>query len=269
MTALLQDFVIYAGNDDQPVFAVQDQTGAAINISGVTEIVWTTQRDLQSSIVLTKKKSLGAITFVTDGTDGKFQVALSKTDTAALTGFYLHTAAITDGSGNVTTVTLGRLQVGTMPLWSYSGDPTTSNKDAIRFLIGDTIYSDPQLQDPEINFAYTTRGNIWGAAAMLCRALAAQLSRQADVVDQNLRNAYSQRARAYMIRASDYEVQAAIRSGAMPYAGGISIADKQQQEQDTDRVAPQFQLGMDDNFLPVGPAGNESLTGGDTSDEDV
>ena len=47
--------------------------------------------------------------------------------------------------------------------------------------------------------------------------------------------------------------------GALPgYAGGISIADKQQEELDTDRVPPQFNIGMDDNYYPIAPAGNES-----------
>jgi hypothetical protein len=44
----------------------------------------------------------------------------------------------------------------------------------------------------------------------------------------------------------------------MPYAGGISIADKQMQELDADRVPPGFQIGMDQNELPVAAAGNES-----------
>lgn len=45
----------------------------------------------------------------------------------------------------------------------------------------------------------------------------------------------------------------------MPYAGGISVMDKEMQEQDTDRVQPQFNIGLDDNLnMPFGPAGNQT-----------
>lgn len=36
--------------------------------------------------------------------------------------------------------------------WTYSGDPKSSDKDMYRFLIGDTIATEPVLQDAEIEF---------------------------------------------------------------------------------------------------------------------
>jgi hypothetical protein len=36
--------------------------------------------------------------------------------------------------------------------WSYSGDPASSDRDAIRFYIGDTDSSLPLLQDEDIDF---------------------------------------------------------------------------------------------------------------------
>ena len=36
--------------------------------------------------------------------------------------------------------------------WSYSGNPSTSELDAFRFLLKDTIEDDPILQDEEIKF---------------------------------------------------------------------------------------------------------------------
>jgi hypothetical protein len=36
--------------------------------------------------------------------------------------------------------------------WSYSGNPASSDKDKYRFSIGDTIQSEPVLQDEEIDF---------------------------------------------------------------------------------------------------------------------
>lgn len=142
--------------------------------------------------------------------------------------------------------------------WTYSPSTmATSPMMQVRYLVGDTVSTDHQVQDEEINFALTQRPSIYGAAAMVCRSLAARLSREADTVDKDLRTTLSARATAYSRRASDYENQARSRGGAMPYAGGISIADKVGNELDTDRVQPAFTIDMDDNYLPVAPVGNE------------
>ncbi len=57
--------------------------------------------------------------------------------------------------------------------------------------------------------------------------------------------------------AANFENMSRSRGGAQPYAGGISISDKILNELDTDRVQPAFTIDMDDNYLPVGPVGNE------------
>lgn len=40
--------------------------------------------------------------------------------------------------------------------WTYSGDPSSNEVDKYRFLIGDTISSEPVLQDGEIQFVLDT-----------------------------------------------------------------------------------------------------------------
>jgi hypothetical protein len=40
--------------------------------------------------------------------------------------------------------------------WTYSGDPSSSEKDLYRFYIGDTMEDDPILQDGEVNFVVST-----------------------------------------------------------------------------------------------------------------
>lgn len=127
-----------------------------------------------------------------------------------------------------------------------------------RFLIGDTIENDPQLQDEEIDFTIATRGSIWGAAAMACRSIATLKSRLSDTVTGELRTMYSSQAKAYNARAAQYEDMAAIRSGALPIVGGVSITEKVNQETDPDRVSPNFNNQMQDNLnYPLPPAGNE------------
>ena len=140
--------------------------------------------------------------------------------------------------------------------WSYNlADLSSSQKDQVRFIIGDTLATAQQVQDEEINFAISQRANIWGAAAECARSLAARFAREADSVQGDLHTLYSSKSKAYRAMALEFENKSATNGAGLPYAGGISIVDKQEQEQDGDRVPPQFQLGQDDNYIPVSPAG--------------
>jgi hypothetical protein len=143
--------------------------------------------------------------------------------------------------------------------WSY--DPTElvgtapANKlNQVRRLIGDTLTNDQQIYDEEITFAITQRASVYGAAADCCRYIAAQFSRKVDTVQGDLRTLYSTQAKAYSMRADELERSAL--AGATPYAGAMTNADKESQVEDCTRVSPQFNIGMDDNYLPVGAAGN-------------
>jgi hypothetical protein len=146
--------------------------------------------------------------------------------------------------------------------WSYTvSDLTTSSKDQVRFLIGDTIANDPQLQDEEINFALTIRGSVYGTAAQCCLSISAQLSRKADTTTGELRTLYSSQAKAYQARAAAYEVKSSELGGALPLVGGISYTDKENAVLDQDRVAPEFVRNITDNTnQPIAPAGNETDT---------
>jgi len=142
--------------------------------------------------------------------------------------------------------------------WTYSvSDLATSQKDQVRLAIGDTLSTDPQLQDEEIAFYVSKRGTIEGAAAECCRTLATQYARSVDTAAGDTKDAFSQMSKAYALKATAFEQLAALGGSGTSYAGGISVADKQRQEQDSDRVPPQFNIGMEDDRLPVDSAGNE------------
>ena len=144
--------------------------------------------------------------------------------------------------------------------WTYNAaEIAGSQVFQVRFLLGDTNQNDQQLQDEEITFAISTRGSIFGAAAMGALSIASSFSRKADTTTGELRTLYSSQARAYAARAETYEQQATERSGGLPYCGGISIADKRNREADEDRVPPNFNRGLtDNNNQPVSPVGNET-----------
>jgi hypothetical protein len=162
------------------------------------------------------------------------------------------------------------MRVALEPVWTYDATQLlTTPLYQVRRLIGDVITTDQQLGDAEILFALANRPSIYGAGADCCRDIAAQYSRKVDVITAgaggSLKTNYSAQSKAYLDMAIRLDTMAITRSGTVPYAGGISIADKQVNEQDTDRVAPQFNIGMEDNQIFGGPIGNELA---DASSED-
>lgn len=82
--------------------------------------------------------------------------------------------------------------------WSYSGDPSDSDKDAVRFLIQDTDTDDQLLSDEEIAYTLTTAGSLYQAAHDCAYSIASKFARLAtskSVGDLSL--SYSDRANAY------------------------------------------------------------------------
>lgn len=143
--------------------------------------------------------------------------------------------------------------------WTYY--PTklaTSPKDQVRLLIGDTVSTDPQMQDEEINFYLTQRSSVWGAAAECCMTLATKFARSVDQAVGTAKISFSQMAQAYVRRAALFNAKAAMMGTGLPYAGGLSATDMMNALANDDRVAPNFTVGAFDNFLPVGPIGVET-----------
>lgn len=135
---------------------------------------------------------------------------------------------------------------------TYSGDPTDSSKDAVRFLIGDTSATF-EITDEEIAYILTLYPTPLGAAAACCRALASRFAKMVDKEVGDLKIKYSQRQKAFLDLAGQLEQQSGL-TGLMPYAGGISVADKETVEADSDRPKPSFRSGQFDHRdgLPQG-----------------
>lgn len=258
MAAVNQDFVTFQGDTVQPIFTVQN-AGVAVDISGASEILWMALRNLSSTAAVIKRKSTGGISFTNTGSDGKFTLSLSSTDTAALDDWYIHTATVTDAAGNVTTCTVGRMQVGLPPNWTWS--PSQVGLDdlyTVRSLIGDTRQADQLLSDQQIRWARSIYSNVWLAGAECCRMIAANFAVQVDTVQGELKTNYSMRRRAFQSLGIDLEQRGMARGGATAYMGGVSISDKFSVASDADRVQPQFVLGQWDNLLPEAPVGHQT-----------
>lgn len=121
--------------------------------------------------------------------------------------------------------------------FTYNGDPTASDTAAVRFAIGDTDVSDQLMTDEEIAYLLTD-STVTAASIAACEALAAKFARQVDRSVGNLSLSSSQRAKQFTELAATLRK----RTGylARPYAGGISVADKETRDLDADRVKPVF-----------------------------
>lgn len=126
-----------------------------------------------------------------------------------------------------------------MPTWSYSGDPSNSDLDHVRFLIGDTDANDQKLQDAEIQFAIDSTATSEAAAANCARAIAGRFASQVDERFETISYRFSQASKGYYDLAARLDQQAKRKSGmGPPLAGGISVNDMAVADNDQDRVRP-------------------------------
>lgn len=134
-----------------------------------------------------------------------------------------------------------------MDVWNYSGDPDSSAKDQVRFLIGDTDSKDKLLNDAEIRYLLKLYNQFpMNAAIRACEVIIAKFSRLADETVGQVRITFSQKAKAYATLRAQLQERLAIE-GATPFAGGISKTQKQSNEYDEDRVRPDFSKHMMEN----------------------
>ena len=120
--------------------------------------------------------------------------------------------------------------------FSYSGDPSASDEDSVRFLLQDTVDTGHFLEDKEITWLLTQEMNVYTAAA-----------RGADMISGRSHNVKTKKvgdlsiafgsetwkALAEWLRGRGYGYR-------IPTAGGIGRADKRTLTEDSDWVVPDF-----------------------------
>ena len=99
-----------------------------------------------------------------------------------------------------------------------SGDAATVRISKVRLLVPDNVEATAALQDDEITYFLTERGNvIRAAAADCCMWLARKYAQQASFAADGLRVEYGQRAQNYAERAKD------LRSGLDGGMGSVTM----------------------------------------------
>lgn len=120
---------------------------------------------------------------------------------------------------------------------------TIGQRYQIRFFIQDTNTNRQLVQDSEIDWMQTQEANVYMAAAACCDMLIAKAGAVKSKTIGDLSITYD--PHFYVM------LGAQLRSRGMtyqiPYAGGISIADKVAVQDDSDWVTPAISRGLDDN----------------------
>ncbi|NBO55357.1 MAG: hypothetical protein EBU84_12380 [Actinobacteria bacterium] len=130
--------------------------------------------------------------------------------------------------------------------WSYSGDPTTSTRDAVRFLIGDTDTNDQLISNEEINYFVTEFGNARRSASEAARAVAAKFARLMNRSIGGLSADFSAKYRQYLELADNLLSKEEMAPVSL-YISGYSRSAKEAVELDTDREPTFSRKGIMDN----------------------
>lgn len=109
--------------------------------------------------------------------------------------------------------------------WTYSGDPSQSDLDMVRWLVGDTDKTDQLALDEEIDAALDRYGSPDRAAAHIARGIAAKFARLFDKAAGDVRKSLSQKAENYKNLADELDASAS--------AAAASISRKTEQQSTT------------------------------------
>lgn len=121
--------------------------------------------------------------------------------------------------------------------WTYA-DILDSDKDKIRFLVGDTDGADQQISDEGIiNMQTLVGGDVFTVAASICDGLAGKYARLRDVSIDSLRVNYGNQSQSYSKLAIRLRGQAGSSATiGTPTVTGVSLGEMAAVNSDNDRV---------------------------------
>ena len=131
--------------------------------------------------------------------------------------------------------------------FSYSGDPSASSLDEVRFLIQDTDRDDFEISDDEIAYLIAKWGDAQAAAIASANILVARFAALEDKSVGDLSISFSQRADHYRDLAQHLSSSAGGSSTRpKPILMGRTTSQKDAAIDDTDRIGTSFERGQDD-----------------------
>ena len=130
--------------------------------------------------------------------------------------------------------------------FSYSDDPATSDLDATRWFIPDTVDVGHRVEDEDINFLLANFGGPIQAAAIANEQLAGKASAQANKTVGKLKIELNSLAASFTARADTLRQMIGTEL-AQIFVGGLTVSGKVAADTDADAVQPAFSVGQDDH----------------------
>jgi hypothetical protein len=130
--------------------------------------------------------------------------------------------------------------------WTYSGNPASTTRDAVRFLVGDTDTTDQLISDEEIAYIVQENPAINRSASESARAIAAKFARLMSRSIGGLSADFSAKYRQYIELADNLLSKDELKP-VSPYISGFSRSAKKAVELDTDREPTFSRKGIMDN----------------------
>ena len=140
--------------------------------------------------------------------------------------------------------------------WSYSGNPSSSSTDKVRFLCGDTDTTNQQVSNEEIAFLLSEwNNNAYLSASFACDAISGKYSAKSDssrsVGDLSISIQYGAQAKIFMERAASLR---ALSYRALPPSPNFDTS--------TFNGEFDFYVGMDENLgTPAESPPTSSISG--------
>ncbi len=133
----------------------------------------------------------------------------------------------------------------------YGGDPANNTSDAVRALLGDTSTSTALLSDSEVAWLVAQHPNVYYAAAvgadmLFANNASAVVSKKVGDLTLTKGSGLGGSVASNYKELGEELRSTAARMGVKPYAGGISVSDKDTQEGDSDWDRSEIRLGMHD-----------------------
>lgn len=109
--------------------------------------------------------------------------------------------------------------------WTYSGDPATSNRDAVRFHMQDTDIDRPLLSDEEVDYLiaqwYVSYGSLILVAAVGCEIVAGKYAGQVTVSADGVSVSVGELQGKYDTLAASLRDQYKLEQAASPMLEGV------------------------------------------------
>lgn len=106
---MAHDFTMYSGDTKDVLVQVLDENNLIVDITGAT-IKWQVAQNTEPTTPILTKTTASGIDIV-DGESGLFQINLTTSDTASLSGKYYHEAQVTELNSDISTVMAGIMTI--------------------------------------------------------------------------------------------------------------------------------------------------------------